>query len=103
MGGNSPIEVTDKGRIELTNEIFENVLHVSKLSIDLLSMYHMNKYGTGKRVIFTPNGVDIYDMQTDSGVATSEVNHESKFYTFLKFIELDFALLLTHANERNRI
>jgi hypothetical protein len=36
MGDNSPIEVTDKGIIELTNESFENVLHVPKLSVNLL-------------------------------------------------------------------
>jgi hypothetical protein len=41
MGDNSSVEVTDKGRIELTNESFENVLHVPKLSINLLSMYQM--------------------------------------------------------------
>jgi hypothetical protein len=41
MGDNSYVEVTDKGRIELTNKNFENVLHVPKLSINLLSMYQM--------------------------------------------------------------
>jgi hypothetical protein len=39
MGGNSPVEVTGKGRIELTNGSFENVLDVPKLSINLLSVY----------------------------------------------------------------
>jgi hypothetical protein len=39
MGDNSPVEVTDKGRIELTNGSFENVLHVPKLSINILSVY----------------------------------------------------------------
>jgi hypothetical protein len=39
MGDNSPVEVIDKGRIELTNERFENVLHVPKLSGNLLSVY----------------------------------------------------------------
>jgi hypothetical protein len=38
-GDNSPIEVTDKGMIELKNEIFENVLHALKISINLLSVY----------------------------------------------------------------
>jgi hypothetical protein len=41
MGDNSFVEVTDKGRIELTNGSFENVLHIPKLSINLLSMYQM--------------------------------------------------------------
>jgi len=39
MGDNSYVEVTDKGRIELTNGSFENVLHVPKLSVNLLFMY----------------------------------------------------------------
>ena len=39
MGDNFPVEVTSKGRIELTNESFENLLHVPKLSVNLLSVY----------------------------------------------------------------
>ena len=74
MGDNSSVEVTDKGRIELTNVSFEYVLHVPKLSINLLPMYQMTNSGTGKKFIFKPNSVDIYDMQTNSRVATGEVN-----------------------------
>jgi hypothetical protein len=62
MGDNSPFEVTDKGRIGLTNISFENVLHVPKLSVNLLNVYQMKNYDTRKRVIFTPDVVDIYDM-----------------------------------------
>jgi hypothetical protein len=68
MGDNSFVEVTGKGRIELTNGSFENVLHIPNLSVNLLSMYQMMNYGTVKKVIFTPNSVDIYDMQTNSGL-----------------------------------
>jgi hypothetical protein len=63
----------------------------------------MTNYGTGKKFIFTPNFVDIYDMQTNSRVATAEVNHQSRLYTFSKFIEPDSALLLTHVDESSRI
>jgi hypothetical protein len=63
----------------------------------------MNNFGTGKKFIFTPNVVDIYDMQTNSRVATSEVNHRSRLYTFSEFIELDYDLLLTHVDESSRI
>jgi hypothetical protein len=66
MGGNSPIEVTRKGRIELTNGSFENVLHAPKLFDNLLSLYQMTNFDTGMKFIFTPNVVDIYDMQTNS-------------------------------------
>jgi hypothetical protein len=62
MGDNSPYEVTGKGRIELTNISFENVLHVPKLSVNLLSMYQVNNYDIEKKLIFTPNLVDIYDI-----------------------------------------
>jgi hypothetical protein len=66
-------------------------------------MYQMTNSITGKKFIFTPDAVDIYDMQTNSRIATSEVNHQSRLYTFSEFIEPDFALLLTHADERSRI
>jgi hypothetical protein len=103
MGDNSPVEVTDKGRIELTNRTFENVLHVPKISFNLLSVYQMKNSGTRKKFIFTPNAMDMYDMQTNSNIATGEVNHQSRLYTFSEFIERDYVLLLTHAHESSRI
>jgi hypothetical protein len=102
MGYNSSIKVTGKGRIELTNESFENVLHLPKLSINLFSVYQMKNYGNGKKFIFTPNSMEIYNMKTNSMVATGEVNHQSRLYTFYEFIEPDSALLLTHADESSR-
>jgi hypothetical protein len=42
-------------------------------------------------------------MQTNSRVATGEVNHQSRLYTFSEFIEPDSSLLLTHADESSRI
>jgi hypothetical protein len=103
MGDNSSVEVTSKGRIELTNGSFENVMHVPKLSVNLLSIYQMMNFSTRNKFIFTPNSVDIYDMQTNSRVATSEVNHQSRLYTFSEFIEPDSPLLLTHVDESSRI
>jgi hypothetical protein len=103
MEDNSVVEVTNKGRIELTNGSFENVFHVPKLSVNLLSVYQMTNSSTRKRFIFTPNVMYIYDMQTNSKVATDEVNHQSRVYIFSEFIEPDFALLLTHADESSRI
>jgi hypothetical protein len=103
MGGNSPFKVTRKGRIELTNRSFENMLHIPKLFINLLSVYQMKKSGTGKRFILTHDAVYIYDMQTNSRVATDEINHQYRLYTFSQFIEPYFSLLLTHADESSRI
>jgi hypothetical protein len=66
-------------------------------------MYQMKNSVTGNRFIFTPDALDIYGMQTNSNVSTDEVNHQSRLYTFSKFIEPDFALLVTHADEGSRI
>jgi hypothetical protein len=103
MEENSSVEVTDKGRIELTNGSFENVLYIPKLSVNILFVYQMKNSDTRKKVIFTANYVDIYDMQTNSRVATSDVNHQSRLHTLSEFIELDSTLLLTHVDESSRI
>jgi hypothetical protein len=63
----------------------------------------MMNSSTRKKFIFTPNSMDIYDMQTNSRVATGEVNHQSRLYTFSEFIEPDSTLLLTHVDESSRI
>jgi hypothetical protein len=103
MGDNSPVKVTDKGRIGLTNGSFENVLHVPKIFINIISMYQMKKCSTRKKSIFTPDAMDIYDMKTNSRVSTGEVNHQSRLYTFSEFIEPNSSLLLTHADKSSRI
>jgi hypothetical protein len=103
MGDNSFVEVTGKGRIELTNGSFENVLHAPKIFVNLLSMYQMTNCETKNKVIFTPNSVEIYDMQTNSRVATGVVNHQSRLYTFFEFVEPDSTLLVTHVDESSRI
>jgi hypothetical protein len=66
-------------------------------------MYYMKNSVIRKRVVFTLDVVDIYDMQTNSNVSTDEVNHQSRLYTFSEFIEPDSTLLLTHADVSSRI
>jgi hypothetical protein len=103
MGEKSFVKVTGKGRIELTNESFENVMHVPKMSINLIFMYQMMNSRTGNKFIFTPNSMDIYDIQTNSKVATGEVNNQSRLYSFSEFIEPDSALLPTHVDKSSMI
>ena len=103
MGDDSPVDITGKGTIELNHGSFEDVLHVPKLSVNLLSVYQITHFGTRKRVEFTPDAVNIFDIQSNSKVATGEVNHRSRLYTFSKFIELDSALLLTHADDSSKL
>ena len=48
MGDDSPIEVIGKGRVELLHGSFEDVLHVPKLSVNLLSVYHITHSDIGR-------------------------------------------------------
>ena len=79
------------------------MLHVPKLLVNLLSIYQITHSSTGKRVEFTPDTVNIFDIQSNSKVSTSEVNHRSRLYTFSEFIEPDSALLLTHVDDSSRL
>jgi hypothetical protein len=45
MGDDSLVEFTSEGRVEITNGSFKNLLHVPKLSVNILSMYQMTKSG----------------------------------------------------------
>ena len=103
LGNDSRVDITGKGRIELNHGSFEDVLHVPKLLVSLLSVYQITHFGTGKRVEFTHDAVNIFDIQSNSKVATGEVNHKSRLHTFSEFIEPDFALLLTHADDSSRL
>eukprot|EP00253_Pinus_taeda_P002418 PITA_02418 len=72
MGDDSPIEVAGKGRGELLHGSFEDVLHVPKLSVNLLSVYESTHFGTEKRVEFTLDAVNIYDLHRNSKSATGK-------------------------------
>eukprot|EP00253_Pinus_taeda_P024704 PITA_24704 len=103
MGDDSPIEVNGKGRVELLHESFEDVLHVPKHLVNLLSVYQITHSSTRKRVEFTLDAVNIHDLHSSSKIATGEVNNGAKLYTFSEFIESKSSLLLTHANDSSRL
>jgi hypothetical protein len=103
MGDDSLVEVTRKGRVELDHEIFENVLHVPKLSVNLLSVYHITHIGSRKKVEFILDSFSISDMQDNSKIVVGEVNHKCWLYTFIKFTELDSSILLTHVDDSSRL
>ena len=83
MGDDSPVDITGKGRIELNHGSFEDVLHVPKLSVNLLSVYQITHSGTGKRVEFTPDAMNIFDIQSNSKIATGEVIIDLGFTHFM--------------------
>ena len=55
----SLIDSFGKGRIYLDHGNFSNVLYVPGLSSNLLSVYQMTCIGTPKKVILSPDEVDI--------------------------------------------
>jgi hypothetical protein len=73
MGDDTPVEVTRQGRVELQHGSFDNVFHVPKLSMNLLSIYQITQLG--KSVEFTTDYVTIYDMHDNSKIIVGEVNH----------------------------
>jgi len=72
--------------VDLENGSFENVMHVLKLSVNLLSLYRITRSNKGNTVAFTHNSVTIYEMEVSFQVVVGEVNHQSKPYKFYKFV-----------------
>jgi hypothetical protein len=101
MGDDTPITVAGEGRVELPNGSFENVLHVPKLSINIISVYQITQIS--KRVEFTSDSVTVLDMHDSSIIVVGEVDHKSWLYKFTKFIDYDSSFLLTHANDSSRV
>jgi hypothetical protein len=94
MGDDTPIVVAGEGRVEVHNGNFENVLHVPKLSMNLISVYQITQ--KGKKVEFTSDSVSVIDMHGNSIIAIGEVDHKSRLYKFTKFSDDDSSILLTH-------
>ena len=59
LGDDSITEILGKGRIDLEHGQFSKVLYVPGLSSNLLSVYQMTHTGSPKKVIFSPDEVEI--------------------------------------------
>jgi hypothetical protein len=94
MGDDTPIVVARKLRVELHNGSFENVLHVPKLSMNILLVYKITQ--KGKKVEFTSDSILVTDMHDNSIITIGEVDHKSRLYKFTKFSDDDSYFLLTH-------
>ena len=51
-----------KGRIDLDHGSFNNVLYVQIIVSNILSVYHMTHTGSPKKVVFSPNDVEITEI-----------------------------------------
>jgi hypothetical protein len=93
-GNDTPIALDGEGRVELHNGIFENVLHVPNLSMNILLVNQITQ--KGKKVEFTSNSVFVVDMCDNAIISIGTVDHKSIMYKFTKFVDNDSSFLLTH-------
>ena len=93
-----------KGRIDLDHGKFNNVLYVLGLESNLLSVYQMTHTGSPKKVIFSPDDVEITEILNGKVIAKGVVDPTSKVYKFSHFLPYSNSpVLLTHANEARNI
>ena len=69
LGDNSLTESMGKGRIDLDHGNFNNVLYVPSLASNLLSVYQMTHTGSPKKVIFSPDDVEITEISNGKVIA----------------------------------
>ena len=77
LGDGSLTESFDKGRIDLDHGKFSNVLYVPVLASNLLSMYQMTHTGSPRKVIFSPDEVELTEISSGKVIAKGVANHTS--------------------------
>ena len=93
-----------KGRIDLDHGKFNNVLYVLGRASNLLLVYQMTHTRSPKKVIFSPNEVEITYISSGKVIAKGVANHASKVYMFSHFLPYSNpSALLIHANEASKI
>ena len=86
MGDDSKLQTKGIGRIDLERGFFNEVLYVLDLEANFLSVYQMTHTGEPKRVIFTPDSVDISEISIDQVVAVGYNDHHERIYKFSNFL-----------------
>ena len=86
LGDDSLIDSLGKGRIDLNHSKLNNVLYVLGIASNLLSLYQMTHTRSPKKVIFSPDNVQITAILNDKFIAKGVVDHTSKVYMFSHFL-----------------
>ena len=104
MGDDSELQTKGIGRIDFDHGFFSDVLYVPDLAENLLSVYHMTHTEEPKRVIFTPDSVEISEISTDQVVAVGYADHHERMYKFSNFLPTSSDQeLQPHANEVSKL
>ena len=104
LGDNCLTDSMGKGRIDLDHGNLNNVLYVTGLASNLLSVYQMNHNGSPNKVIFSPDDVEITEILNGKVIEKGVVDHTSKVYKFFHFLPYSNPYsLLTHGNEASKL
>ena len=104
LGDDSLTDSLGKGRINLDNCKFNNVLYVPFLASNILSMYNMTHTGSPNKFILSPDDVEITEISNGKVISKGVVDHTSKVYMFSHFLPYSIpSTLLIHANEESKL
>ena len=79
-----------KGSIKLEHGKFKDVLYVPSLAANMLSVYQMTHTGPPKRVIFSPDSVEITNISIGNIIVKGVANHASEAYEFSHFLPFSY-------------
>ena len=86
FGDDSLTDSLGKGRINLDHGNFNNVLYVPGLTSNLLSVHQMTHTRSPKKVILSPDDVEITEISNGKVIEKGVVDHTSKVYKFSHFL-----------------
>ena len=87
--------------MEMENGEFQNVLYVSNLSSNLLSIYQVTHLGDGHRVEFLLDSIQVHSVKDNSLVAVRKVNDAKRLYSFSHFVPKSSSNALLHQSNSN--
>ena len=101
---NLETKIKGKGSTDFDHSSFNNVLYFPDLAANILSVYQMTHTGSPKKVVFSPNKVEISDISNGRVIAKGLLDHSSKVYRFSHFMSFSNPYaLLTHSNEEIKL
>ena len=104
MSDESETKSKGKGIIDIDHGSFNNVLYLLGLVSNLLSFYQRTHTRSPKKVVFTPNDVEITEISNGRVIKKGFVDHSSKVYKFSHFMPFSNpSSLLTHDNESSKL
>ena len=86
LGDDSVTNSLGKGRFDLDHGSFNDVLYVPGIVANLLSVYHMTHTRSPKKVVFSPNDVEISEILNGRVIERGVVDHSSNLYKFFHFL-----------------